>query len=35
MKVLTTIVMAFLVFAYDISYNGGEITRWVASLIGG
>lgn len=34
MKTLTAIVMGFGVFAYDISFNNGEIVRWFGSFLG-
>jgi hypothetical protein len=34
MKALTVIVVSFAVFAYDLSYNDGQIVRGVASLLG-
>ncbi len=34
MKALTIIVIGFAVFAYDLSFNDGQIVRWVGSLLG-
>jgi len=34
MKVLTIIVIAFAVFAYDIAFNNAEIVHWLGSCLG-
>jgi hypothetical protein len=34
MKGLTIIVLAFAIFACDISYNDGEMVRWIAMSLG-
>ena len=34
MKGLVTIVGAFAIFAYDMSYNGGQGLYWLASTLG-
>jgi hypothetical protein len=34
MKGLTVIVIAFAMFAYDVSYNNGETVGWIASSLG-
>jgi len=34
MKALTIIVVGFCIFAYDLSFNDGEIVRWVGSFLG-
>lgn len=34
MKALTVIVIGFAIFAYDLSFNDGQIVRWVGSFIG-
>jgi hypothetical protein len=35
MKALSIIVVAFAVFAYDLSFNNGEIVREIFSLLTG
>jgi hypothetical protein len=34
MKALTVIVVSFAVFAYDLSYNDGQLVRALASFLG-
>jgi hypothetical protein len=34
MNGLTVIVVMFGCFAYDVSYNDGAATRWIASILG-
>jgi hypothetical protein len=34
MKALTTVVISFGVFAYDLSYNNGEVFHSVCSFLG-
>jgi hypothetical protein len=34
MKALTVIVIGFGIFAYDLSFNDGQIVHWVGSFLG-
>jgi len=34
MRALTVIVVLFGCFVYDISYNNGDIIRWLANTLG-
>jgi hypothetical protein len=34
MKILTVIVAGFGIFAYDLSFNDGELVRWVGRFLG-
>jgi hypothetical protein len=34
MKALTVIVIGFGIFAYDLSFNNGEIVHWIGSFLG-
>ncbi len=34
MKALTVICVGFAIFAYDLSFNDGQIVRWVGAFLG-
>jgi hypothetical protein len=34
MKALTAICIGFAIFAYDLSFNDGQIVRWLGSFLG-